>query len=233
MVAMNIELQRLPLDDRGVEVSLVDLTRLTDPESTAARFLTPGEREQYAMLRHPSRRRQWLGARVCLKEMLVRRGSLSDPTECEIVKDGKGRPRLCFQPGLPRTAVYDCSLSHKARFACACASGVARTRVGVDIEQVSPRLVKLAGAFVSDRDSLVGERPPEERLAVLWSLKEACSKAVGLGLGIRLADVICEETAEGRHHIRIKDGPVLRARHLVHEGYVIALCLMKEDYKEP
>lgn len=112
-------------------------------------------------------------------------------------------------------------------------SSLARTRVGVDIEEVSPRLAKLAGAFVSDRDSLLRTRPPELRLAVLWSLKEACSKAVGTGMGIGLTDVICEETAEGRHRVRIKDGPVLRARHLVHEEYVIALCLMKEDHREP
>jgi len=233
MVAKDIELLRLPLDDQEVEVSLVDLAGLTDTESAAARFLSPRERGEYERLGHPWRRREWLGARVCLKTMLLRRGCVRDPIECEIIKDARGRPRLGFRPGLPLTAVYDCSLSHKARFACACASGMAKTRVGVDIERVSPRLLKLASGFVSDRDSLIRTGPPEVRLAVLWALKEACSKAVGVGMGIGLADVICEETAEGRHNLRIKDGPLFRARHLMHEGYVIALCLMSEDDKEP
>jgi len=240
-----IELLRLPLDDPDVEVSLMDLARLEDAESAAARFLTPKERDEYLGLRHPGRRREWLAARVCLKAMLIRRGCISDPIQCEISKDARGRPKLSFPPahsvgqqacptdGRPRTAVHDCSLSHKGDFACACASSLPKTRVGVDIERASPRLLRLAGAFVTDRDKLIAERPPEVRLAVLWSLKEAYTKAVGEGLGIALADVICEETAEGRHYVRIKDGPVCRARHLIHEGYAIALCLLNEDDKEP
>lgn len=232
MVAQDVELLPLPLGGRKVEASLVDLARLTDMQSAAARFLTPEEQEEYGRLGHPWRRREWLGARVCLKEMLVRRGWIADPIECRIVKDARGRPRLWFRPGLPPAAVYDCSLSHKARWACACVSSTAGTRVGVDVERVSPRLARLAGAFVHDRDSLIWRRPPEVELTVLWVLKEACSKAVGLGLAVGLADVICEETAEGRHRVRIKDGPVFEARHLVHDGYVIALCLMKEENKE-
>jgi len=228
-----IELLRLPLDEQDVEVSLVDLARLRDPESAAARFLTPKEREEYRGLRHPGRRREWLAARVCLKTMLVRRGCISDPIQCEIGKDARGRPWLSFAPGLPRTAVHDCSLSHKADLACACVSSLPKTRVGVDIERASPRLLRLAGAFVSDHDRPIGTRPPVVRLAVLWSLKEAYTKAVGEGLRIALADVICEETAEGRHRVRVQDGPVCRARHLMHAGYAIALCLLSEHDKEP
>jgi phosphopantetheinyl transferase len=240
-----IELLRLPLDEQDVEVSLVDLTRLEDPESVAARFLTRKERDEYLGLRHPGRRREWLAARVCLKAMLVRQGCISEPMQCEIDKDARGRPWLSFVPahsggheacptdGRPRTAVHDCSLSHKADLACACVSSLPKTRVGVDVERASPRLLRLAGAFVSDRDRLIGTRPPLVRLAVLWSLKEAYTKAVGAGLGIALADVICEETAEGRHRVGIRDGPVCRARHLMHAGYAIALCLLSEDDKEP
>lgn len=229
MIAKDVQLLPLALEEEDLEVSLLDLARLTDTESTAALFLTPKERQQYGRLRHPRRRREWLGARVCLKTMLLRRGCVGDPIQCEIVKETSGRPRLCFAPGLPLTAVYDCSLSHKARFACACASSMANTRVGIDVERVSPRLARLAGAFVSDRDLLIRTRPPEVRLAVLWSLKEACSKAVGVGIGIGLADVICRETAEGRHNLWIQHGRQLRARHFLHQGYVIALCFMKEE----
>jgi phosphopantetheinyl transferase len=232
MVAKDVELVPLPLDHQDIEVCLVDLARLKDAESAVARFLTPKEREEYFSLGHPWRRQEWLGARICLKAMLVRRGCVSDPIQCEIQKDASGRPGLSFRPGLPLTAVYDCSLSHKARFACACASSLAKTRVGVDIEKVSPRLASLASAFVNQRDSLIRPRPPEVRLAVLWSLKEACAKAVGVGMAVGLAEVICEETAEGRHQVRIEGGPVCRARHLMHEGYVIALCRLREDDKE-
>ena len=89
-------------------------------------------------------------------------------------------------------------------------------------------MARLNGGTTSTMGAIVQVSRENLALAVLWALKEASSKAVGAGLGIGLTDVICEETAEGRHHVRIKDGPVLRARHLVHEGYVIALCLMRE-----
>jgi phosphopantetheinyl transferase len=229
MLAQPIELVSLPLEERNVEVSLLDLARLANTESMVARFLTPRERKEYERLGHPTRRREWLGARACLKAMLVRRGCIREPIQCEIVKDPGGRPRLSFLPGWPSTAVHDCSLSHKERFACACASNTAGTRVGVDIEKVSPRLVRLARAFVNHRDSLIQTRPPQVQLAVLWSLKEAYSKATGVGMGIGLADVVCQETAEGRHKVGIGNGPESRARHCLHEGYVIALCLASES----
>mgnify|MGYP001569791737 CR=1 FL=1 len=225
MLAGDLALTPLPLGEEGVEVSLLDMTRLADPASTASRFLTPRERDEYAAMPHPLRRREWLGARVCLKAMLLARGSIGDPAECEITKDSRGRPRLAFAPGRPAGVVSDCSLSHKGRYACACASRTAGTRVGIDIEEVSPRLLRLAGAFVRDGDFVARRDPPEERLAILWALKEACAKAVGGGIGVALGDVVCEETAEGRHRVRTGDGLELHARHVLNDGYVIAMCV--------
>lgn len=225
MLAEDVELMPLPLGEEDVEASLLDLTRLADAEATASRFLTLQERAEYARLRHPSRRREWLGARVCLKAMLLRRRSVSEPTQCEIMKDASGRPWLSFAPGQPASAAFDCSLSHKGRFACACATSRADTRVGIDVEEVSPRLLRLAGAFARDRHSLIRPRPPEERLALLWAVKEACAKAMGGGIGMALGRVVCEETAEGWHQVRAGEGLEFRARHVLHDGYVVALCL--------
>ncbi len=225
MHAEDVELTPLPFGEEDVEVSLMDLTRLTDPESIASRFLGTREYQEYAGLRHPARRREWLGARVCLKAMLLRRRAVGDPTECEIVKDASGRPRLSVASDRSVSAAYECSLSHKDRFACASASRRADTSVGVDIERVSPRLLRLASALDGDRASLIRPRPPEERLALLWALKEACAKAVGGGIGTALGHVSCEETAEGRHHVRTEEGIAFHARHVLHDGYVVALCL--------
>ena len=104
-------------------------------------------------------------------------------------------------------------------------ASVTGTRVGFDIEAVSRRLLRMAGAFVHDRDFLIRTEPVEGRLAVLWALKEACAKAVGRGLAMALGDVTCRETAPGRHRILTPDGVELRARHVVHDGYVVALCV--------
>lgn len=213
------------LQDEDLEVCLLDLMDLTDVEATAARFLTSRERDQFSELRHPARRREWLGARVCLKTMLLRRGSVSDPLKCEVVKDARGRPELAFAPGMPANGVHDCSLSHKGRFACACVSRIADSRVGVDIEEVSPRLLRLAAAFTGDRDSLRRSLSPTERLTLLWALKEACAKAAGSGIGLALTSVACRETAEG--HLRVSTGHGLegQARYFLHDRYAVVVCV--------
>jgi len=227
VLAQDLELVPLGLSGEGVDVALLDVARLTHPEATAARYLRPSELEEYAGLQLEDRRREWLAARVCLKTMLLERRSISDPTRCAIVKDATGRPGLpVVDP--PADPVHDYSLSHKGRFACAGVSRLAATRLGVDIEAISPRLQRIERAFARDRDRPFRPRPPVERLALLWALKEACAKAVGDGLGFAIGAISCEEPAEGRHHLRTEDGRQFRGRHVVHDGYVVALCLTED-----
>ena len=221
---MDPELIRLPLTDGAIEVSLLDLGRLAGLESLAERFLTAPERREYEELRHPERRREWLGARVALKLMAVRGRAVDEPLRCAVVKDPRGRPRLVAAPGFAASVVADCSLSHKGRFACAATSGTAGLRIGVDIEEVSPRLARLTRAFANERDRLAASHGESQRLTILWALKEACSKVVGHGLAMGLAEVTCEEISLGHHRVVIAEVE-LAGRHTIHEGHVVALCV--------
>jgi phosphopantetheinyl transferase len=225
MLPGDLEPTSLPLGGDDVEVLALDVTRLTALEALAQAALTLEEHEEYARLVLPKRRREWLAARVCLKAMLLRRRRISDARDCAVVKDARGRPRLAFGRGLPADPAYDCSLSHKGRFACAAAARRSGIRIGLDVEEVSPRLVRLAGAFAHDGDVLMGSRPDAERLAILWALKEACSKVQGSGLDAAFRDATCRETAPGRHHVMTAGGLALRGQHVVHEGYAVALCV--------
>ena len=225
------ELIPVELGEDHVEVRLLDLTGLGNPESVAAEYLTSSEAAEYAELRHPLRRREWLGARVCLKLMVMRQGRVGEPRQCAVLKDPSGRPRLVFAPESTAGVVGDCSLSHKGRFVCAATSSAAGATIGVDIEEVSPRLRRLADQFAHERDTLLGSRPAEERLAILWALKEECSKVVGRGLAMALRTVICQEIAPGRHRV-VTGALALSGRHTVHEGYVIALCVGKDQTVE-
>ena len=215
----------LDFDEEGIEVAVLDVTGLLDVEAAAAHFLTADEHADGARLRQPARRLEWLGARICLKTLLVRRGWVDDPRDCEVVKDPRGRPRLARLTATGPDIHYECSLSHKDRFACTAISSAPGLRLGVDIETVSPRLSRIAAAFAHDRDVVLGERSSEERLAILWTLKEACSKVLGRGLAISLLDVTCEEIAPGRHRVTTAEGVELRGRHLAYEGHVVALCV--------
>jgi phosphopantetheinyl transferase len=218
------DLLRIDLGVERVDTCLLDLDRLGDPESTASRFLTASERAGYAELTHPLRRREWLGARVCLKLVVLRDHAVADPLACAIVKDPRGRPRLVHASEPTAGVVADCSLSHKGRFACAAVSRAPGLRIGVDLEEVSPRLSGLTRAFVHERDVVGGGRSEPERLAILWALKEACSKVVGRGLALPLRDVACQETSPGRHRV-VTAGVEVAGYHTLHEGYVVALCV--------
>jgi len=228
MFTENVELIPLPLGDVGIEVSLLDLAQLMDEDATAARVLSLEEREEYARLEHPARRREWLGARVCLKAMLVRQHFVNDPRQCAIMKDNWGRPWLSLVQERPGRKVHGCSLSHQGRFACAGASRRADAPIGVDIEEVSPRLLRVAGGFVRDGDALIGSGPPEERLAMLWALKEACAKAAGSGIGFALGTVVSSETAGDGYQVRTDDGREYHGRCVLREGYAVALCVGTE-----
>jgi len=218
-----LEPLRVELGEDRIEVRLLDLARAGDLESLASAYLSASEAGEYAELRHPLRRREWLGARVCLKLMVMRQGRIDDPRRCAVVKDPRGRPRLVFSTDTTAGVVADCSLSHKGRFACAATSSIAGSRIGVDIEEMSPRLRRLADEFAHERDRLLGSRTTEERLAILWALKEACSKVVGRGLAMALRTVSCQELEPGRHRVATAAFE-LEGRHTVHDGYVVALC---------
>jgi 4'-phosphopantetheinyl transferase len=223
-----LELTPLALGEPRVEVRVLDLTQLGDLEPIAARYLTASEQVEYADLRHPLRRREWLGARVCLKLMVLRAALIADPLEGAVIKDPRGRPRLVFAPALATDVVADCSLSHKGRFACAATSSAVGSRIGVDIEEVSPRLRPLTRQFAHERDTVIGSRPEEERLAIQWALKEAYSKAVGRGLAMALRAISCEEITPGRHRVSTTEMELVGS-HTTHDGYVVALCFGKDQ----
>ncbi len=216
---------RLDFGEEGIDAAVLDVTGLVDAEAAAVHFLTEGEHAERGRLRQPARRLEWLGARICLKTLLLRRRWVDDPRDCEVVKDPRGRPRLARLTASNPDGHYECSLSHKDRFACAAISSAPGVRIGVDIETVSPRLARVAAAFVHDRDVVLGGRSSEERLAILWTLKESCSKVLGRGLAMSLLDVTCAEIEPGCHRIATAHGMELQGRHRVYEGHVVALCV--------
>ncbi len=219
-----LELIELPFGEDGIEIGLLDLSRLSDLEPDAAGVLTGPELAEYAELRHPLRRREWLGARVCLKLMVLRRGRIAAPLDSVVIKDPRGRPRLAVASAPTVDVVADCSLSHKGRFACAAVSSTAGSRIGVDVEEIAPRLRRLTRQFVHADDRVLDAHPEDERFAILWALKEACSKVLGRGLAMALREIVCEEIAPGRH--RVLTGELaLAGRHITYGGYVIALCV--------
>jgi len=220
----------IALGDGDDEVALLDVAQLTDVDRIASRYLTSHESTEFAALTHPMRRLEWLGARVCLKAMLHRSGALTDPRQCVVAKDRRGRPHLSLLHRLSSHTPYDCSLSHAGQFAAASVTRRRYRRVGLDVEQISPRVGRAAELFLSSEDVLLGNRSADIRAAVVWALKEAYAKVVGDGFGVALAGVSIHEISEGRHSVITPGGRQLPAWHVARDRYVIALCV--SDDKE-
>ncbi|WP_191971777.1 4'-phosphopantetheinyl transferase family protein [Streptomyces luteolifulvus] len=136
---------------------------------------------RYRTAREPLVRARLLGSRLLLRHAVAVVAG-TDPGRVAVGRDGYGRPVLHRPAGL------DVGISHTAGMLVV---GVARgRRIGVDVEAADRSLLApgLAEKFCHP-DELAELRglPLAERnlrLVRLWTLKEAYSKALGLGLAL-------------------------------------------------
>ncbi|WP_432041122.1 4'-phosphopantetheinyl transferase family protein [Streptomyces cadmiisoli] len=134
---------------------------------------------RYRSAREPDVRARLMGSRLLLRGVVAAVAG-TEPERVRLGRDGNGRPVVLAPPGL------DAGLSHTAGVLVAGAA--AGRRIGVDVEAASRCLLApgLAGRFCHPRE-LAGLRqlPPRERNLALvrrWTLKEAYTKALGVGL---------------------------------------------------
>ncbi|MFC8957915.1 4'-phosphopantetheinyl transferase family protein [Streptomyces sp. NPDC057101] len=150
-------------------------------EAAVDGLLSPREGERYRGIRHAVARRRHLASRALLKHTV---GAVLGvrPGEVELGREPGGRPLLCGRPGL------SVSLTHTRGLLAVALSRVGP--VGADAERAARGL---AGTGLEHRMCTPAERAAlaelpagrrNARLLELWTLKEAYSK--GLGLGMRL-----------------------------------------------
>lgn len=174
--------------------------------------LDAAELAQAARLRFAEDRRDHLAAHALLRRTLSVLAPC-DPAAWVFARGPGGKPQLAVGGPL----VFN--LSHtRGWVACAVARGGA---VGVDVERVrdAPDLVALAQAHFSPPECAALQAcAPADRaahFAALWTLKEACAKGLGTGIGLGLPDVSFQ--LEGR------TGPLV-ARGAAAPGWQYALC---------
>ncbi len=197
---------------------------LSDCEQT---HLTPAERTERGRLGSERRKTEWLAARVCLKESLLRQRIIRNPQDCEVGKDDQGRPRLRIRSrrdGAPR---IDCALSHAGRLALSAWMPASGVQVGADLVMRSAGWARLCSAFIRPEDEADPDLEAADQGAVLWTLKEAASKALGTGLGGALNSAV--RRVEGTLcRIESGDGRVLSGRYRVGPGWVLAVAWLFE-----
>ncbi|MEU6556612.1 4'-phosphopantetheinyl transferase superfamily protein [Streptomyces sp. NPDC046915] len=156
----------------------------------AAHWLDDRERETAARFIFERDRRQYLVAHTLVRRALALEAGLAE-AELVIWRSSRGRPFLQPLPGgLPRGGSHlDFNLSHSAGYNLL--GIVRRHRIGVDVEALdrdAQAIDTIVRTFAPEEQRWASCAAPgrgrDRRVLRLWTLKEAYSKARGLGLGL-------------------------------------------------
>ncbi|MCT9011712.1 4'-phosphopantetheinyl transferase family protein [Streptomyces rhizosphaerihabitans] len=156
----------------------------------AAHWLDEREHKTAARFLFERDRRQYLVAHILVRRALALEAGLAE-AELVIWRSSRDRPFLQPLPGgLPRGGGHlDFNLSHAGGYSLL---GIVRTqRIGVDVEGLDREagaLETILTTFTPEEQRWARSVPPgrqrDRRVLRLWTLKEAYTKARGLGLGL-------------------------------------------------
>ncbi|MEV3859229.1 4'-phosphopantetheinyl transferase superfamily protein [Streptomyces sp. NPDC050095] len=176
----------------GVKLWLCANEDLPDGIATvlATHWLDGQEKETADRFMFERDRRQYVVAHTLVRRALAMEVGLVEP-ELLIWRSPKGRPSLQYPAGgLPRGGPeLDFNLSHAGGYNLL--GVVRRQRIGVDIERLdrdAKSLETIARTYSPGEQTWIGQArssgPWQRRVLRLWTLKEAYTKARGLGLGL-------------------------------------------------
>ena len=176
---------------------------LDAPGFDPADWLTDGERREHDALGNDKRRREWLAARVALKDLLVRDRVVRRPSDASVRKDARGCPRIViWEPDTGRYAERACSISHSGPFVLVAYLRRRGGRIGVDLERRTWRVSYLRRKFVSPADAMLEKDDASGDGTILWSFKEALSKLLGTGWACGFRNLSCRELRPGLCEMR-------------------------------
>ena len=169
-------------------------------------LINGSELHEHSRLISERRRQEWLAARLAAKE-LARNwardffGASWDLKDFVIEKDEFGAPSLATRAGLEGVGALPfitMSHSHGVAFAAISAPGEPAP-IGVDIEHIESRDEAFARDYFTSEELALSPGEGVERdtlVTALWCCKESVSKALGLGLKLRVSDMIIESFEE-------------------------------------
>lgn len=164
------------LDREGCALVVFGLEAGFEAES-AADLLGPSDVRRALAMRAATRRSSFALTRAVLRVLLASVID-ADPRALEIVADDRGKPRLGGEANLHFNVAH--SKTHGI-------VGLCKSPIGVDVEDIRPYDAAVVRRVLGDEEiaSLVGLDEFGARAAFfrMWTIKEACLKAEGAGLG--------------------------------------------------
>ncbi|MFW6058465.1 MAG: 4'-phosphopantetheinyl transferase superfamily protein, partial [Persicimonas sp.] len=183
---------------------------LNDMDLEADDILADSEREAFERLKSETRRGEWLAARVAAKDLVschLRNFYGVRPALADVViaKDEHGAPFIELRgeatEQLADALLPNITITHSNGVAIAAMAGPGKSsRVGIDLELIERRADSFAENYFSAEERALelpdSKAPASEQrsvlLTTLWSIKEAVSKALGLGLHLSTGEVAIE-----------------------------------------
>src|SRR5579859_320966 len=150
-------------------------------------WLSAAEQAEYAALRMPRRRQDWLAGRWTAKRLIqaTRAEAAGAPLAAIQLAPSSGRAPLASWPGCPQP--WPTSISHCDGRAAAALCDEPRHLLGIDLERVEARSPAFADDyFTLDEIASLGRglQAQAEQVTAIWCGKEAALKALGLGLTV-------------------------------------------------
>jgi len=124
-------------------------------------FLKENEKQDILKISHPQRRIEFKGVRQLRNELIP---------SADIFYDSNGKPKT----SLKDTYI---SISHSAH---SIFMGVSPFPIGIDIEEIHPRIIKVQSKFVHPEEMIHYSRDMIEDLTLLWTIKESAYKLCGI-----------------------------------------------------
>jgi phosphopantetheinyl transferase len=184
---------------------------------TEGRLFTPRElNKSLRML--PRRRKSFTASRISLKNLCRQLGLVEETRPDQTIETlGPDDQKPC----LAESGLF-CSVSHSSRFVVAVAHN---HPVGVDIEGISNKILKIQRLFLSQAERQLLSRSGldfEPTATLVWSIKEAAAKALGLHLFQAIHEVEVIALGQGISRLRVQEKTYF-ARSCQGEGQVIVL----------
>ncbi len=199
-------------------------SELDAPGFSPEDWLTDGERREYDALSNDKRRREWLAARVALKDLLVRDRVVRRASDVSVRKDERGCPRLViWEPDTGRYAERACSISHSGPFVLVAYLRRSGGRIGVDLERRTWRISYLRRKFVSPDDAMLEKDDAAGDGTILWSFKESLSKLLGTGWACGFRNLSCREIRPGDCEMRDAEDRPYPARYAWFGHYALTV----------
>ncbi|MCD6026452.1 MAG: 4-phosphopantetheinyl transferase [Solimicrobium sp.] len=182
------------LDKQETHLWLVETANLPDTfDSQLLLKLSPSEKKHFNTLHIPTVKREYLITRALIRSALSYYADVT-PLDWEFVTNKYGCPRLAQRFSKLQLA-FNITHSNGA-VACLIARGY---NVGLDIEQISRKtnFSDFAEMVLSPYEQAtlnsqqIGSAKYDFDFLHYWTLKEAYSKALGLGLSIPFTHIIC------------------------------------------